>query len=126
MTQNHIAQAEKLIDCLQKRNFFRFSKRKRKKVWKRLRTKALFKCVIVVEMSNDIEETTFEYKAEEGKFVRTKYTGCIEYKTKQYYDSQHKECRSCENPCYLGEYTVEDFIDLINRHVFEPVNIYFI
>ena len=127
MDQNHIEQAEKLIECLRKRNYFNFPKRKQKKVWKRLRTQSLFRCAIVVEKSFNVDRATFEYRPEEGGvLVRTNFTGRLENQTKEIYDQHGVKCSGCKNPCYLGKYTTEDFIDLINRGVFEPVDLYFI
>ena len=54
-----------------------------------------------------------------------RFTGNLEYQTKSNY-SRFKKCCSCKNPYYEGEYTIEDFIDLITRGIFEPVDFYLI
>lgn len=126
MSKNHIEQAEKLINCLKVKNYFEHSKRNAQENLEKVKPETLFMYAIVVEKSFNVDKVTFEYIPERGGVVRTDFTGNLKYETQYNYKSQHSKCRLCVNPCYKEKYKVEDFIDLIKRGVFEPVELYII
>ncbi len=126
MSKNHIEQAEKLINCLKVKNYFEYSKRNAQENLEKVTPKNLFMYAIVVEKNFNFDKVTFEYIPERGVMVRTDFTGNLKYETQTSYRRQYSKCRSCGNPCYKGEYKLNDFIDLIKRGVFDPIELYII
>ena len=126
MSKKHIEQAEKLINCLKVKNYFEHSKRNAQENLEKVTPKTLFMYAIVVEKNFNVDKVTFEYIPVRGVMVRTDFTGNLKYETRSNYNSQFEKCRYCENPCHKGKYSIEDFINLIKRGVFEPIELYII
>ena len=123
MIKNHVERAEKLINCLKVKNYFEHSKRNAQENLEKVKPETLFMYAIVVEKSFNTDKVTFEYIPERGIVLRKGFTGKLRYETSWSYTKCYG---SCTKPCYKGKYTIEEFIDLIKRGVFEPIDLYII
>ncbi len=116
----HIEDAKKIIECLKKTNYFHNHSDKSSENLEKVTPETLSEYAIVVQKNYNFDNTTFVYKPEDGILTRTEFTGHIEYETEENYSKQFIKC-PCKNPCYKGEYTADNFIELIQRGVFEPI-----
>lgn len=120
---SYIEEAKRLIESLKEINYF---KDDAKRNLEEVTPETLSKYAIVVEKNFNFDKSIFEYKPEKGLLVRINFSENLEYETEENYKQQYKKCRKCKNPCYKGEYTVKDFVELIGEKKFEPINFYLI
>ena len=120
-------EAIELINCLKEKNFFQYSKKNALENIEKVTPETLQNFIFVMEKSFNIDRVEFEYRPIEGILVRINFIGVhpdsVRYETKKNYSNQFINC-PCKNPCYRSKYAVKDFIDLINRGVFEPIEFY--
>lgn len=119
MTATCIEKAGKLIDCLKNNNYFdNHSRRKDAQAnLEEVKPETLFMYSIVVEKRSNFDKIAFKYIPEKEKLVRTHFAGHLKHEKK-------RKCRLCIHPCYKDEYTVEEFMNLLTKGIFEAIEFY--
>lgn len=117
----YIEETKKIIECLKQHNHFKwFESSGAMEELDKVTPETLPNYEIVVQKSYNVDNTTFAFEPKKRMLIRTKFTGHLQSETEENYARQFKNC-PCNNPCYKGEYTVDNFIDLIERGIFEPI-----